>query len=205
MKKIKKEKVLKYLSGEMTDMEKSRFFSELKKDKELTDILETEENKFAIFDKFTPDISEDYFINLLPRTRAKIDKKRNKKRKKYDFVKYAFPAVMVLAIGLNFIKLDKNSFFDSSFIFADSTNYDLLIESDQYYLDDLIEEDLISSASFLQLDEEANKINIVYQNSGNSFLDIFDKHSYLSELKDFSISTEEMKTILKNINSKETL
>lgn len=204
MENFKKEMVLMYLSGEMTDIEKSKFISELNRDSELADIFEKEKIKFELFDEANVETSEEYFTNLLPRTRMKIDEKVNRKRKMFGFVKFAFPTVMLVAIGLNFIKLDNNTAFENAPIFADTSSYDLLIDSDEYYLDDLIEEDLISSSSFLQLDEEINT-NLVYQTSETNFTDIFDRDNYLNELNDFSVSTEEIEKILKTIDSKERL
>lgn len=203
MENCKKEKVLMYLAGSMNENEKQKFINALNSDPELADIFEKEKTKFDSIG-IKPEVSEEYFTNLLPRVRERIDKKQNKKWYFANSVKLAFTFIVLIAVGINFIEFSGNSLQNDFSIFADSSDYDLLIEADDYYLTEIIEEDFVSELSFFELVDE-NSSALVNETGNSGLTDIIDRDNYINELNDFSVSKEEIEQILKEIDPEEML
>ena len=101
------EKVLKYLSGMMTEKEIEKFEEEIRLDNTLSNELEGFKGKLKEI-SLPADIQLDerYFISMLPRMKEKLDsKKRNSLSKR---ISYAIP-VMIIIIAIIFFPSNKEN------------------------------------------------------------------------------------------------
>lgn len=105
MKKIN-EKILKYLSGTMTEKEIEKFEEEIKVDISLSN--ECEDIKSILKGISIPEgiqLDERYFINLIPRIKEKLDsKKRNPLSRR---ISYAIPALIIIIVIVFFFPSNK--------------------------------------------------------------------------------------------------
>ena len=113
--KNNKEKILNYLSDQMSEEEKRKFESELNSSSELKREFNEAKEKLDKF-SFNDDVylEEDYFGNLLPKTRAKLEKDDVPFYKKK--IAFAVPVLAAIIIVLIFIVDGTNTSSKEHFI-----------------------------------------------------------------------------------------
>lgn len=204
MENYKKDRVLNYLADLLSEVERENFLSDLKTDSELAELYQTETKKLNSFE-IPKSINEDYFTNLLPKVREKLDKKRELRWYQNSFAKYAIPFIFIIAVGINFINFDNESMLDNFSIFTDSSDYDLLLSSDNDFIDELLEEDYQSEDGLIEILDEENETNLISLNDFSDYSNVLENNNYIDQIDTYSISEEEIEEILKNLSSEETL
>ena len=107
------EKILKYFSDELSSEEKKVFESELKNSEEVKkEFLKFQKTLSELKSISVPEVDESYFINLTPKIREKIDKKK----KFITIPKLALTftvAVIVLVVSLNIFNTENRRYMFS--------------------------------------------------------------------------------------------
>lgn len=140
-----KDTILKYLSDLMDDKEKREFEDELKNNS----VLKEEYDKYSRgISNFVEDtqVEEDsaYFNNLVPKIKAKLDKK--KKSRTYIFAPVLSFGIAVLMLLLLSFPSNKN--YSSIDDYADLDISEALAGTDNEELEDLFERNFISDYTF---------------------------------------------------------
>ncbi len=138
-----REKILKYLSDLMNRDEKREFESLLENDSELQEEFNSIKKSLATLKRDSePEVNETYFVNLLPRARSKMEKKKKGIAFGMKLVP-PFAALIFLIVSTMFFS---RSFEDQFFTFneiqsllsannltaADKAKLDLVIEENYY-------------------------------------------------------------------------
>ena len=138
-----REKILKYLSDLMNRDEKREFESLLENDSELQEEFNSIKKSLATLKRDSePEVNETYFVNLLPRARSKMEKKK----KGIAFGMKLVPPVAALIFLIVSTMFFSRSFEDQFFTFneiqsllsannltaADKAKLDLVIEENYY-------------------------------------------------------------------------
>jgi len=190
--KSNKEKILNYLSDQMSEEEKHKFESELNSSSELKREFNDAKEKLDKL-SFNDDVSleEDYFVNLLPKTRAKLEKNDVPFYKKK--IVFAVPVLAAIIIALIFIVNGTNTSTKKHFItFNDLENIlytnDNLNEKlaaqlweeklDGYYEIPLSE---IDKYYTLSIEDLVNDRSIEYLNNDFPDLNSYDLYNKLEE------------------------
>lgn len=156
--KNEKEKVLKYLSGMMTDEEKRVFETELNSSPQLKDLLEKYSKNMSELKMLSDvEVDESYFNTLIPRMRERLDVTQNRPLI-YRFGS-AIPAlVLSVFVFVTILYLNFNS--DNT---IDETLADLIAGSDSSTIAEIVDD-----YSYSYLDDYSTDYNL----SEDYFLDI---------------------------------
>ncbi|GBD90901.1 hypothetical protein BMS3Abin04_01622 [bacterium BMS3Abin04] len=190
--KNNKEKILNYLSDQMSEEEKRKFESELNSSSELKREFNEAKEKLDKF-SFNDDVylEEDYFGNLLPKTRAKLEKDDVPFYKKK--IAFAVPVLAAIIIVLIFIVDGTNTSSKEHFItFNDLEN--ILYTNDnlnEKLASQLWEEKLdgnyqiplseINKYYNLSIEDLVNEGSIDYLNNDFPYLNSYDLYNKLKE------------------------
>ncbi|MFA5805929.1 MAG: hypothetical protein WC879_14935 [Melioribacteraceae bacterium] len=153
--KTNKEKILKYISGQLTNEEQIIFEEELKK----TDQLKTDYDniKLQLDDLSTRkefETNEIYFANLLPRVYQRIDKK--KKFWKFGGIYYLTPTASAVVVLLLFL-LNTKTNYDTGY--KDLANEVVNNLSDQEVSDKYLTELEIDPTDYV-LNQNKDELNV---------------------------------------------
>jgi hypothetical protein len=184
------EKILKYFSEQMSADEKTRFEAELKNNEE----LKVQYERFSLQlgelkSTKEPELNEAYFINLIPRVHARIEKAKHKTWvPKFALV---LPVIAIIAIILFYFK-DANNYTRFLAELPDSSKIQIVnyIEKDKqglsdYYLKDTSAQEVVESeieknidVKDLNLDRRicyTDNYDIINSLSGDEVDKIYDK------------------------------
>lgn len=203
MEKDKKNRVLKFLAELMSEEEKKVFLLDLEIDQDLNEIYLREKSKFEVVDS-KPVVEEQYFVNLLPNVRAKIEKQSKTKWYYAPSAKFALTLIILIALGINFVDFSKNQINTNFTILADSSSFEMFLSSEDDYLSEIINEDYLNDLSSFEVLETTETEVIAYQDISDYSINL-SADTYVDDLSDFSVSEEEIKKILENLGSKDAL
>ena len=106
------EEILKYLSGMMNKTDQTSFEEKLKSSRELDEQYNSIKRMLNDFKKQDINVDENYFINILPRFREKVDSRKNKLRKT---IFYLAPALTIIILAV-LLYPSNNPSFDNYYI-----------------------------------------------------------------------------------------
>ena len=192
----------------MSEEEKNQFLSDLRTDNELDAIYKSETEKFNSVN-FSPEVDHQYFVNMIPNVREKID---SQKAKKWYFsapMKFAYTMILLIAVGINFINFENGSFEQNFSIFTDSTEINQFLAEDSDLLNDLLEEDFSTNYDLAGLLEEETNTDdnlLLALSSKENYTDVFNHNSTLfEEIEKYSVTEEEINEILQDLSSEVNL
>ena len=179
------EKIIKYFSGEMNPSEKEEF----EKTVATTPSFREEIIKYSDFfssidDTRSPEVENDYFINLIPKFRERLEHKR---KKKYHPLFSFASAVLTVIIVLLFIPHPEKIIRENN---GNATNYSLSEITD--YLSFNAEQPIITN---LPADVEAN-YDSVLDNMIYNELDVNDQNIVTTDL----IDRLDYSTLMQSVN-----
>jgi len=167
MKKIDDE-ILKYLSGMLSESEKIAFEERLKASDELTAQLCSVQEMLSDLSAHDADENENYFTNLVPRIRERIDSRKKNRRR--TMIYYLSPSLAIIIFAILFIpnrkSISENYYGElAELVVKNSDN----IEVSENYLDYVnLESDYTSLANVdefsVGLENTVNKIPDSYLN-----------------------------------------
>ena len=101
------EEILKYLSGMLDEVDKQAFEEKLKTSEELTQQFNSIKGMLTGFKKQDINVDENYFINIIPRFREKINSRKNKLRKT---IYYLAPTLTIVILAVLLYPYNSTSF-----------------------------------------------------------------------------------------------
>ncbi len=101
------EEILKYLSGMLDEVDKQAFEEKLKTSEELTQQYNSIKGMLTGFKKQDINVDENYFINIIPRFREKINSRKNKLRKT---IYYLAPTLTIVILAVLLYPYNSTSF-----------------------------------------------------------------------------------------------
>ncbi len=140
-----KEKILKYLADLLSQKEKEEFELLLESDESLKSDFEKIKSKLnSLKDDSKPEVNEVYFVNLLPRARAKLGERKSFTVFKLNWVSYFAAFLFMIASVFFFENSFENKFLTYKEIEnvlnggelteLEKTNIDLFIDESYYDL-----------------------------------------------------------------------
>lgn len=200
----KDEQIRKYLDGELTGKELEKFQTEINNSTELKRLIDSYTNTLNQIKKLeNDDIENPYFINILPRFRRKIEKKRYLKLKpSFAFGSVALVLIAVITIFIftnneesltdeNIITNEINSEELDSYL----SNYNQNFTSLQLAKDVPDEYDsLLSTVMINELDLSNNSDEYFVDITSNEFYGVIDE-----------LSTEEAESIYNTLITKKII
>lgn len=200
MKKIN-EKILKYLSGLMNDEEKNAFERDMEKSDKLQAEFNSVKNMLEDLTVSGVEADEKYFVNLIPKTRERIEK--GIKRKSNKWIYYLAPALPVILAVVILYNLNNKNMRDNYLELAEAVVKNLdgnelaneyvfdLSQNPAYFTEN------VNGDFSIGLENEINKIpdaylNMAYYSSAETYqsldqLSDEDLKILLAELNDFKL------------------
>lgn len=133
---MNRETILKYLSGSMTEAEISSFEKRLHEDRQLKKEFDAVKNNMHRMKKYaTPETEEAYFVNLMPRVRSKMERKK----KALLLPRLSFALTLIIA-GYLFIFNNPKSNTELKFDFSVFAIDSIAEEAESYFANPIDEE-----------------------------------------------------------------
>lgn len=200
-----KDTILKYLSELMTESERIKFEERLKNDPELKSEFEKIQSSLYAFSQ-SSEIEDDsnYFMNLVPKAREKM---QSKKRKKSLVLVPAFSlAISILIIFfLQFPEINKQSGFDIVISSEDISAF--VTGMDSLNVDELFGTNFIDEYAYYNSPEATDEFDFILDESIISEVDLNTVNSYyvegLMSYNDFS--SEQVDIIYEELINKKIL
>ncbi len=195
MKKYKEE-ILKYLSGMMNETDQTSFEEKLKSSRELDEQYNSIKRMLNDFKKQDINVDENYFINILPRFREKVDSRKNKLRKT---IFYLAPALTIIIMAV-LLYPSNNPSFDNYYIELAEIVVENIEDAEvsNNYLNNI---SLESGYSTLAVNDEFTVgLENSITNIPDSYLNIFEYSNSEAFYSLENYSDEELNNLYENLN-----
>ncbi len=167
-----KEKILKYLAGQMSKAEKDQFENEISRDAALEKELNSANGLLEQINKFSDvETDEAYFSSLIPEIRRRLEKDK-KRRKVYRF-SVAFTSIIILILAFVY--------------FSGNQKHEVLLsDSEMEKIIDEIPQNLVSTVLSGTVDLRGAEIQIDEFDLTGEYLSEFSESDFIYLLNSFS-------------------